>query len=231
MVVGIGFGGISTLTSQHLVLRERGWKRLSPFAVPAVMPSGVAAVLAIRHAVTGPVLTVSSACASGTQALGEAYRLVRSGLADLVLAGGAEAPLDPVPIAGFERMDAMSTRFDDPARASGPFDRDRDGFVVGEGTAFFVLGTEWAARALGVTPYGEIVGYGLTTNAHHLTAPSERGAGAARCMEDALSEDRRRAEAATHVNAHGTSTPANDAAEAAALTRTAGPATSHPWSR
>ena len=127
-----------------------------------------------------------------------------------------------MPIAGFERMDAMSTRFDDPARASGPFDRDRDGFVVGEGAAFFVLGTEWAARALGVTPYGEIVGYGLTTNAHHLTAPSERGAGAARCMEDALSEDRRRAEAATHVNAHGTSTPANDAAEAAALTRTAG---------
>lgn len=224
IIVGIGFGGIATLTSQQRLLHDRGPRAVSPFGLPAAIPSAVAGTLSIRFGVTGPVTTVSSACASGTQALGEAYRLVRGGFADLVIAGGAEAPLDPLPISAFDRMDALSRRFHDPLGASRPFDRDRDGFVIGEGAAFFIIGNEDAASQLGGPVHGELVGYALTNDASHITAPDASGNNATRCITMALADAGVHMGDLSHVNTHGTSTRLNDTAEAAALLRCQGSA-------
>ena len=221
LMAGIGFGGISTLTAQHAVLQRSGPRRMSPFAVPACMPSGAAAVLAMRYGLDGPVATIASACASGTQAIGEGARLLRYGVLDVVVVGGAEAPFDPLPIAGFTRMDAMTKRLDDPEVASRPFDKDRDGFVMGEGAAFFVLGTEEASKRLECRPIAEIVGYAATTDAQHLTAPDQEGRAAVRCIDTSLVDAGVPIASLSHINAHGTSTPLNDAAEAAALQRCA----------
>jgi len=193
--------------------------RVSPFLVPMMMANATAGTIAMRHGWKGPNICIATACAAGTHAVGEAVRFIRDGSADVVVAGGAEAAITPVAMAAFARMGALSGRSDDPARASRPFDIDRDGFVMGEGAGFLVLERWDLAEARGARIYGEIMGYGRNSDAHHITAPSPDGAGAVACMELALEDAGLGAADIGHVNAHGTSTPLNDAAEAEALVK------------
>ena len=215
---GVGFGATATYEEQHTRLLSQGLKALSPLSIPMVMPSSVAAHLSLRFGFQGPCLTVSAACASGAAAIGEGVELLRRGAADLVLAGGADAMVTYNAICSFLRLDAMSSNAAAPALASRPFDVDRDGFVLGEGAGFVVLRRLDDARAEGLGPLGTILGYGTNADAHHLVAPSPDGEGALRCMRLALADAGITPALVAHVNAHGTSTPLNDAAEAAALT-------------
>jgi 3-oxoacyl-[acyl-carrier-protein] synthase II len=217
VVAGIGIGGLSTLEDQERVLIERGPTRVTPFLVPMMMPNATPAIVAMELGWTGPNVCVATACAAGTHAVGEGARLIRDGTADVVLAGGAEAVVVPIAIAAFARMGALSGRHDDPASASRPFDVDRDGFVMGEGAAFLVL--ERRARARGVPILGEVLGYGRNADAYHITAPSPGGSGATACMQLALDDAGLPPSAIGHVNAHGTSTPLNDASEAEAIVK------------
>ena len=216
-VVGTGVGGIQTLIAQVGVLSERGPSRVSPFLVPMMMANANAGVIAMELGWTGPSLCVATACAAGSHAIGEGARLVRDGSSEMVLAGGTEAAVTPITIAAFHRMGALSGRHDDPERASRPFDADRDGFVIGEGAAFVVL--EPLARAIsrGARVYGEVAGYGRTSDAYHITAPPPGGEGAVACMQAALDDAGLDPSKVGHVNAHGTSTPLNDASEASAV--------------
>ncbi|MGI8686863.1 MAG: beta-ketoacyl-ACP synthase II [Acidimicrobiales bacterium] len=219
VVAGTGVGGLWTQEEEEKVLFERGPTRVSPFLVPMMMANATAGTIAMRHGWKGPNICIATACAAGTHAVGEAVRFIRDGSADVVLAGGAEAAITPVAMAAFAKMGALSTRSDDPARASRPFDPDRDGFVMGEGAGFLVLERWDLAEARGARIYGEIMGYGRNSDAHHITAPSPDGAGAVACMELALEDAGLGAADIGHVNAHGTSTPLNDAAEAEALVK------------
>ncbi|HEY8526782.1 MAG TPA: beta-ketoacyl-ACP synthase II [Acidimicrobiales bacterium] len=222
VVGGSGVGGIRTLEDQVITYADRGPDRVSPFLVPMMMANATAALIGIHHGFTGPNVAVATACTTGANAVGEGARMIRDGTADVVVAGGTEASVSPVAMAAFTRMGALS-RNPDPARASRPFDDDRDGFVMGEGAGFVVLESYERARARGATIKGEVLGYGMTCDAHHITAPLEDGAGATACVEMALADAGLDAEAIGHVNAHGTSTPLNDAAEAAALAKVFGP--------
>ncbi|HLG00992.1 MAG TPA: beta-ketoacyl-ACP synthase II [Acidimicrobiia bacterium] len=217
VVAGTGIGGLQTFVDQQQVYLEKGPERVSPFLVPMLMPNATAAHLSMRLGWTGPSLCVTTACAAGANSIGEGARLVRDGIADVVLAGGTEAPLTPVTMAAFWRMGALSTRNDEPERASRPFDVDRDGFVMGEGAGFVTLERWDHATARGARIYGEVVGYGANCDAHHITAPDPQGAGAVACMRLALKDANLDPDAIGHVNAHGTSTPMNDAIEAAAI--------------
>jgi len=219
VVAGTGVGGLWTQEEEEKVLFERGPTRVSPFLVPMMMANATAGTIAMRHGWKGPNICIATACAAGTHAVGEAVRFIRDGSADVVLAGGAEAAITPVAMAAFAKMGALSTRSDDPARASRPFDPDRDGFVMGEGAGFLVLERWDLAEARGARIYGEIMGYGRNSDAHHITAPSPDGAGAVACMELALEDAGLSGADIGHVNAHGTSTPLNDAAEAEALVK------------
>ena len=222
VVAGTGIGGVETLETQIVVHEHSGPRRVSPFFVPMMMPNATAALVGMAQGWTGPNLTVVTACAAGTNALGEATRLIQNGECDVILAGGAEASVTPATMAAFGRMGALSTRNDDPGAASRPFDKDRDGFVMGEGAAFLVL-EEWsAAEARGATILGEVLGYGRNSDAHHITAPSPGGAGAAACMQLALDDAGLDPTDIGHVNAHGTSTPLNDASEAEAIVKVFG---------
>ncbi|HEY8545677.1 MAG TPA: beta-ketoacyl-ACP synthase II [Acidimicrobiales bacterium] len=220
VVAGSGVGGIRTLEDQVIQYAEKGPMRTSPFLVPMMMTNATAAMIGIHHGWTGPNLAVATACATGSNAIGEGARMVREGLADVVVCGGTEASVAPVSMAAFARMGALSKR--PPEEASRPFDVDRDGFVMGEGAGFVVLETLEHALARGADIKGEILGYGMTCDAHHITAPLEDGAGMAACMEVALSDAGLEPSAIGHVNAHGTSTPHNEAAEAAALAKVFG---------
>ena len=222
VVVGTGVGGLRTLEEQERVYLEKGPERVSPFFVPMMMPNATAALVGMLNGWTGPNICVATACAAGGHALGEGARLIRDGSSDLVLAGGTEAAVTPVAVAAFARMGALSGRHDDPARASRPFDVDRDGFVIGEGAAFVVLEALDAAIARGAHIWGELAGYGRTCDAFHITAPAPGGAGASACMELALEDAGFHAGDIGHVNAHGTSTPLNDAAESEAITKVFG---------
>jgi 3-oxoacyl-[acyl-carrier-protein] synthase II len=222
VVVGTGVGGLRTLEEQERVYLEKGPERVSPFFVPMMMPNATAALVGLLNGWTGPNICVATACAAGGHALGEGARLIRDGSADLVLAGGTEAAVTPVAVAAFARMGALSGRHDDPARASRPFDVDRDGFVIGEGAAFVVLEPLDVALARGAQIWGELAGYGRTCDAFHITAPAPGGAGASACMELALEDAGLSASYIGHVNAHGTSTPLNDAAESEAITKVFG---------
>jgi 3-oxoacyl-[acyl-carrier-protein] synthase II len=224
VVTGVGIGGLITLETQERVLLEQGPTRVSPFLVPMIMPNAAAALVSLQFGWTGPTVCVATACAAGTHAVGEGMRLVRDGTSDIVLAGGAEAVITPVAVAAFARMGALSSRADDPATASRPFDATRDGFVMGEGAAFLVLEREDRARARGARIYGFVEGYGRNADAFHITAPSPGGSGAAACMELALNDAGIDAPAVGHINAHGTSTPLNDAAEAEAIRKVFGDA-------
>ncbi len=222
VVGGSGIGGIRTLEDQVIGYAEKGPSRVGPFLVPMMMPNATAALVGIRHGFTGPNLAIATACATGAHAIGEGARLVRDGMADVVVCGGAEACVSPVAMAAFARMGALS-KHADPAAASRPFDDDRDGFVMGEGAAFVVLEPYDRAVARGARIYGAVLGYGLTCDAHHITAPLEDGAGAVAAIEMALADAGLAPGAIGHVNAHGTSTPHNDAAEAAAIAKVFGP--------
>jgi 3-oxoacyl-[acyl-carrier-protein] synthase II len=217
VVIGSGIGGLITLEEQIATFLDKGAGRVSPFLVPMMMANATAGTIAMRFGWTGPNLCVATA-----NAIGEAANLVRAGVADVVMTGGTEASITPVAMSAFARMTALSTRNDDPARASRPFDTGRDGFVMGEGAAALVLERWDRAVARGARIYGEVAGYGRNADAYHITAPSPGGEGAAACMQLALDDAGIAPSEVGHVNAHGTSTPLNDAAEAEAVRKVFG---------
>src|SRR5262245_25400797 len=217
VVIGSGIGGMETFEEQHSNLVHKGPGRVSPFFIPMMIVDMASGQVSIQFGLKGPNFATVSACASGAHAIGEALRLIRAGDADVIIAGGSEATITPMALAGFGNARALSTRNDDPQRASRPFDLDRDGFVVGEGAAVVVLESEAHARQRGATPLCELCGYGASGDAYHMTAPCVDGEGAARAMQRALEDARLPKDGVQYVNAHGTSTPAGDPAEVSAI--------------
>jgi 3-oxoacyl-[acyl-carrier-protein] synthase II len=217
VVIGTGIGGLGTLFDQVKVYFDRGPSRVSPFTVPMMLPDTGAGIIAIFLGLRGPNMAVVTACATGTNSIGEAAEVIRRGQADVMLAGGSEAAIVPIAMASLSVMGALSTRNDDPERASRPFDLNRDGFVMGEGAAVLVLEALEFAQQRGATILAEIIGYGSTNDAYHISAPAENGAGAARCMQMALENAGLGVGDIDYVNAHGTSTLLNDKSETAAI--------------
>jgi len=215
--IGSGIGGLQTTAEQHKILLERGPGRLSPFMIPMLISNMASGLVSMYFNLRGPNFATCSACATANHALGEAWRTVKMGDANVMLAGGAEATILPIGIGGFCAMRAMSTRNDDPQHASRPFDKERDGFVMGEGAGVLVLEEYEHARARGARIYAELAGYGNTADAHHLTAPSPGGEGAVRCMKAGLRNAGLNPEDISYINAHGTSTPQGDIAETEAI--------------
>jgi 3-oxoacyl-[acyl-carrier-protein] synthase II len=215
--IGSGIGGLETVTEQHKILLERGPGRLSPFMIPMLISNMASGVFSMYHNLRGPNFATCSACATANHALGEAWRTIKMGDAKVMFAGGAEATVVAIGIGGFCAMKAMSTRNDDPKRASRPFDKERDGFVMGEGSGVLALEELEHAKARGARIYCEFAGYGNTADAHHLTAPSPGGEGATRCMRMALRNAGLNPEDVSYINAHGTSTPQGDIAETQAI--------------
>lgn len=216
-VVGTGIGGANTLYDQIKTLVEKGPDRVSPFMVPMMLADTAGGMIAIHMQIQGPNFAISTACATGTNAIGEAAEVIRRGQADVMLAGGSEAAVCPPSVAGLGNMTALSTRNDDPLHASRPFDKTRDGFVMGEGAAVLVLESLEHAQARGARILGEVLGYGSTNDAFHVSAPSENGRGAADCMRMALDDAGAKLDQIDYINAHGTSTPLNDKSETAAI--------------
>ena len=212
-----GIGGVWTLLDAWDTLREKGPRRVLPMTVPMLMPNGPAAAVSLDLGARAGAHTPVSACASGTEALHQGLELIRSGKADIVVAGGAEACIHPMPLASFASMQALSKRNDDPERASRPYDRDRDGFVMGEGAGALVLESEEHALARGARIYAELAGTAVTADAYHITAPDPEGLGATRALKSAMFDARAQAEDVVHVNAHATSTPVGDKPEYTAL--------------
>jgi 3-oxoacyl-[acyl-carrier-protein] synthase II len=217
VAIATGVGGLETLVEQVLVMEHRGPSRLSPFLVPMLMANAASAQIAMDFGLRGPNVTHISACASSAHAIGEGSEMIKRGMADAIVAGGAEAAVIPLAIGSFGSMHAMSRRNDDPERASRPFDKDRDGFVLSEGSAVVVLEEREHALARGARVYAEVVGYGATADAYHITSPSPEGEGNARAMRMALSQAGLEPERIEYINAHGTSTQPNDREETAAI--------------
>ena len=217
VVIASGIGGVTTLLDAYDTLKERGARRVLPMTVPMLMPNGPAALVGLELVARAGVHTPVSACSSGAEAIAYAVDMIRTGRADIVAAGGTEAAIHPLPLAGFAAMQALSTRNDEPERASRPYDKGRDGFVLGEGAGVLVLETLEHALARGATIYGEIAGAGITSDAHHMAQPDPVGAGATRAMGMALKAAGATASDVVHINAHATSTPVGDIAEAAAI--------------
>lgn len=217
VVIGTGIGGIGTIMEQAEVLRERGPERISPFLVPMMISDSAAGMLAIRVGARGPNMALATACASGNNAIGEALEMIRRGSADAMIAGASEGALVPLAMAGMNVMGALSTRNDDPQAASRPFDKDRDGFLMGEGAGILILESLEHAQARGADILCEISGYGTTDDAYHISAPAENGAGAAISMKLALEDAGLQLTDIGYINAHGTSTPLNDKSETAAI--------------
>jgi len=217
VVIGSGIGGIATFEDQHKNLMEKGPSRVSPFFIPMMISDMAAGMVSIQFGAKGPNYCTVSACSSGAHAVGDAYRIIQNGEADVMITGGTEAPVTPIAFAGFCSMKAMSTRNDDPTRASRPFDSERDGFVMGEGAGILVLEEMEHARKRGAAALAEIVGYGATGDAHHMTAPAPEGEGAARAMRAAICDSGLSLESFGYLNAHGTSTPLNDKFETQAI--------------
>jgi len=215
--IGSGVGGLLMMETQAHVLADKGPSRVSPFTVPMMIPNMATGLTAIAIGAKGPSTAVATACAAGSNAIGDAFRLIQLGLADAMVCGGAESAITPLGVAGFASAKALSFRNDDPATASRPFDAERDGFVIGEGAGVLVLESLEHAQARGAEILAEIVGYGMTCDAHHITSPSPGGVGGAEAMRLALQDARLDAEAVDYVNAHGTSTPANDSNETSAI--------------
>ena len=212
-----GIGGLWTLLDGWDTLREKGPRRVLPMTIPMLMPNAAAAAISMGLNARGGARTVVSACASGTESIANAYEHLQLGLADVVIAGGTESVIHPMPIASFAAMQALSKRNDDPARASRPYDVDRDGFVLGEGAATLILETKEHAEARGARIYAELAGAGVTSDSYHITAPDPEGLGASRAVVAALAQAKAKPEEVTHINAHATSTPVGDIAEYAAL--------------
>ncbi len=217
VIIGTGIGGLSDIEQQNKILMERGPRRVSPFFIPYGISNMAAGLAAIRWGFKGPNYCVVSACATGNHAIGDAFRLIQKGDIDIAVAGGTEAAITPLGVAGFAAMKALSTRNDEPQRASRPFDKDRDGFVMGEGAGILILEEYEHAKARGAKIYAELVGYGATDDAHHITAPCADGEGAIRCMRMALEDGKLSPQEVDYINAHGTSTPLNDKTETLAI--------------
>jgi 3-oxoacyl-[acyl-carrier-protein] synthase II len=217
VLIGSGIGGLSTIERYHKVMLEKGPKKISPFFIPMLIINLAAGQIAIRFGVKGPNSAVATACASGTHSIGDAFRIIQRGEADAMIAGGTESVITPLGVGGFTAMKALSTRNDEPERASRPFDRDRDGFVMGEGAGILILEEMQYALNRGARIYAEIIGYGMTGDAYHLTTPSPDGEGAARCMLAALKDSNIKNEEVDYINAHGTSTKYNDELETSAI--------------
>ena len=217
VVIGSGIGGISTLSQQFAVLSDRGPRRVSPFLIPMMLGDMASAQVSMVTGAMGANYCLVSSCSSGADAMGQAWEMVRHGREDIVLAGGTEAPLVPVTVAGFNALRALSRRNDSPAQASRPFDNSRDGFVIGEGAAVFVMESEESAARRNVQPLAELRGYAATSDAHHLTEPSITGESAANAMLMALAEAEIDPSEVGYINAHGTSTPLNDKHETKAI--------------
>ena len=220
--IGSGIGGIQTIENTTLLYQEKGQRRISPFFIPMTITNMISGNLSIEFGLKGPNLSMVTACSTGTHAIGEAGRLVEYGDADVMVAGGAEAPISPTSLAGFISARALSRRNDDPATASRPWDAGRDGFVMGEGAGVMVLEEYEHARARGARIYAELSGFGMSGDAHHITSPSPGGEGAARCMDSAMRNAGLNPTDVNYLNAHGTSTPLGDVAETLAVRRSFG---------
>ena len=225
IAVGSGIGGLQTIEDTHSVLLNRGPRRISPFFIPATVVNMVSGNLSIMYGYTGPNLALATACTTGTHSIGLAARLIQHGDADVMVAGGSEYGTSPITVAAFATMKALSTRNDDPEAASRPWDRDRDGFVLGEGAGVVVLEEYERARRRGADIYAELLGFGMSGDAHHITSPLESGAGGIACMENALRDAGMAPQTVDYINAHGTSTPLGDVAETKMIKHVFGPDT------
>lgn len=222
--IGVGIGSIEDIEDNTRILDRQGAKRISPFFIPMTIANMAAGVVSRLHHLRGPNICPTTACSSGTHGVGEAFLYIRNGLADVMVAGGAESAISPLGIAAFAALKALSTNNNEPATASRPFDRDRNGFVMGEGSGLLVLEELEAARRRGARIYCEMVGYGMSGDAHHITAPPPDGEGAQRCMAMALASGSVPRDQVDYINAHGTSTELNDRYESAAIAKVFGPA-------
>lgn len=226
VIMGCGLGGLSTIEEYHKALLNSGPKKVSPFFIPMLLGNMAPGLISIYHRAKGPNLSIQTACAAGTHAVGQAFHMIRDGQADIMATGGVESTITPLGIAGFNAMRALSTRNDEPERASRPFDRDRDGFVMGEGAAVLILEEAQMALRRGAQIYGEMIGFGASGDAHHMAAPAPDGEGAARCMRMALADAGISPELVDYINAHGTSTDLNDKYETKAIKTVFG---EHAW--
>jgi 3-oxoacyl-[acyl-carrier-protein] synthase II len=215
--IGSGIGGLNEFEAQHSTMIHKGPSRISPFTIPKLMVNAGSGQVSIRWGLQGPCSAVATACASAANAIGDSFKLIQSGQAELMITGGSEAAITHMGLGGFASMRALSTRNDDPPRASRPFDRDRDGFVMGEGAGILILEAEETAHARGARIYAEILGYGLSADGWHITAPDDQGRGAARSMKRCLEDARIAPHVVDYINAHGTSTPLGDLAETIAM--------------
>lgn len=217
VLVGSGIGGLNEIEQQHSTLYSKGPARVSPFMIPKLMVNAASGNISVRWGLRGPNSAVATACASATNAIGDAYRMIQTGMADVMITGGSEAALTPMGLSGFARMKALSTRNESPEQASRPFDSGRDGFVLAEGAGMMVLEEYEHARARGANMFAEVLGYGMTADASHITAPDPEGRGASRAMLAALKDAQVNADQIQYINAHGTSTPLGDKAETVAI--------------
>lgn len=217
VITGCGMGGLPTIEEYHGVLLDRGPRRITPFFIPRVIPNMPSGHISMRFGAKGPNLSLSTACAAGTHAVGEAFRHIAYGDCDVAITGGTESVICPLAVGGFSSMKALSTRNDDPEHASRPFDLERDGFIIAEGAGMIVLEELEAAQARGAKIYAEMIGYGQSSDAYHIAAPPENGEGAAHCMAMALKNAQLNPEDIDYINAHGTSTPLNDRCETTAI--------------
>jgi len=223
VIVGAGIGGLSAIEHYKQVLLEKGAKRVSPFFIPMTIINLTSGQISIRFGVKGPNSAVSTACATGTHSIGDAFKLIQHEVADAMICGGTEACITPLGIAGFTSMKALSTRNDEPEKASRPFDKDRDGFVMGEGAGVIILEERESAVNRGANIYAELIGYGLNSDAYHITSPSPNGEGAAKCMGYALKDAGISPDEVDYINAHGTSTKYGDELETSAIKHVFGP--------
>jgi 3-oxoacyl-[acyl-carrier-protein] synthase II len=222
-IMGCGMGGLPTIEKYHQIALEKGTRRITPFFIPMVIPNMGAGQISIIYGTRGPNLALSTACAAGTHAVGEAFRSIAHDECDVIITGGSESVICPMAFGGFHSMKALSTRNDAPEKASRPFDRDRDGFIISEGAGVLILEELEHALARGAKIYAEVAGYGLSGDGYHMAAPPEDGDGAVRCMAMALKDAGMQAEDIDYINAHGTSTPLNDVVETRAIKRVFGP--------
>ena len=217
VVIGSGIGGMETLEKEHSKLLERGPKRVSPLFIPMMISNMAPGQISMVYGIKGPSFAITTACASSTHAIGESFRMIQRGIADLIITGGSEGAITPISLAGFNSMKALSTRNEEPTKASRPFDKERDGFVIGEGAGILILEELNHALDRGATIYGEIIGYGATSDAYHITAPDPEAEGAKRAMELALKDGKVHFSNIDYINAHGTSTYYNDKLETLAI--------------
>jgi 3-oxoacyl-[acyl-carrier-protein] synthase II len=217
VIIGSGIGGFRTIEDEHEVMLRKGPRRLSPFFIPSSIVNLAAGQVSIRFGARGPNSAPCTACSSGSHAIGDSFRIIERGDADIMIAGGSEAAITPMAVGGFDALKALSTRNDTPAKASRPFDRDRDGFVMGEGAGLLILEESERASKRGAPIYAEIVGYGMSGDAHHITAPPPNGDGAVRAMRATLKDAAVEPSQVDYINAHGTSTPPNDRIETASI--------------